>query len=213
MTAPRPLLRPRATARPLARAALALVLLLPLVGCYLPVWFDAEVRISRQGYYDALFDGYLISLPFASDLAAGKLGAGQEKDESAKVVADLKRDSAVTQADYVRKGRFKVHWARKGDIIRQKMMTFVRRNEQILSLKYVKTTGMLTLEGRSLRGSDIQRLRQQGFTVQGELRVITPAAVASHNAQKVVRKGFDHIYVWKIKDWGDPAPKLDIRMR
>lgn len=198
---------------PLARASLALLVLLPLVGCYLPIWFDAEVRISRQGFYEAVFDGYLISLPFATDLRAGKLGAGEEKEESAKVVADLKRDSAVSQADYMRKGRFKVHWERKGDILRQKMMTFVRRNEQILTIKYVKTTGMLTVEGRSLRGSDIQRLRQQGFTVQGELRVITPAAVASHNAPRVERKGFDHIYVWKIRDWADPAPKLQIRMK
>jgi len=195
------------------RAMLALLLLVPLSACYVPIYFDAEIKITRQGFYEAEFDGYLAKLPLASDVTTGKIGGGAETEASAKIVADLKRDSAVTQADYVSKGRFKVHWEKQGDIIRQKMMTFVRRNEKILTLKYVKTTGMLTMEGRYISQANIQRLRQQGLGVQGELRVITPAAVANHNAQQIVKKGFDRVYVWKTKDWSDPVPRLSIRMR
>ena len=45
------------------RIAATMVLTALLAGCYLPIRFDAEIEVTRNGYYSVVFDGYLVSVP------------------------------------------------------------------------------------------------------------------------------------------------------
>ena len=47
------------TAKLLKNLLLPVVLSAFLGGCYIPIRFDAEIEIRRNGFYDFKFDGYL----------------------------------------------------------------------------------------------------------------------------------------------------------
>ena len=133
----------KSTAGKIAAVALLTVL---LAGCYLPIKFDAEVEITHTGYYSVVFDGYLVSIPLILGLRDGSISPLEENEKVASTLNDFKRDSAVKEAKYFKQGRFKVNWQRKGDLLRARMVTFLRRNELILIVKYVKETGLITVQ-------------------------------------------------------------------
>lgn len=190
------------------------VIAFALAGCYLPVRFDAEIEIDRKGYYSMIFDGYMVWVPLYEDIRSGKLSPDQEKAKVERIKTDITRDSAATEFKYIKKGHFKLHWEKKGDLLRTKAVTFLRRNERIFSLKYVKQTGRITVEGRQISKENIAKLAQAGLSTQGELRVITNAGVLDHNANEVRKGKGPHqgkkIYVWKVTGFQDPKPKLII---
>lgn len=41
------------------RALSVVTVMLVLTCCYMPIRFDAEIDVSRGGYYEFFFDGYL----------------------------------------------------------------------------------------------------------------------------------------------------------
>jgi len=94
-------------------AAVALLTAL-LAGCYLPIKFDAEVEITRNGYYSVIFDGYLVSIPLTLGLRDGTISPLEENEKVGNTLKDFKRDSAVKEAKYFKQGRFKVNWQKKG---------------------------------------------------------------------------------------------------
>lgn len=192
---------------------LALVCLPVLAGCYVPVRFDAEIEISRSGYYEMIFDGYIARAALYQDIRDRKIDSQEEREKADAVIADFTRDSATKQADYVRQGIFKVHWHKSGDLLRSRMVAFFRRNENLLSIKYVKETGRITMAGATISQSNARRLIESGLDITGQLRVITDAPVASHNAGRVVDRGAKQVYVWDLRSALDPPPKLIIPLR
>ena len=203
------------TIKPPLITALALVVTaIVLGGCYMPARFDAEIEITRYGFYNIIFDGYLVSIPLYDGLRKGKISAGEEKTKAANLKTDLTRDSAVKEFQYVKQGHFKVHWEKKGDLLRTKMVTFLRRNANIISLKYVRTTGRITMTGTAVAPSQAKRLAAMGLNITGELRLKTNANVVDHNATKVKKtKNRGKLYIWKLKSIFDPSPNLVISVR
>lgn len=199
------------------RALPALVLAVvafALAGCYVPVRFDAEIEISRAGYYDMIFDGYLARAPLYDDLRRNKITPSEERERVAAIVTDLTRDRATQEADYIRQGVFKVNWRKSGDLLRTGMVSFVRRNENLLSVQYIKERGEITMNGAVLSPSNAKRLVEAGLDIQGELRVKTDARVVRHNATRVVeRAGRETLYVWTVRTALQPAPRLVIAVR
>ena len=186
-----------------------------LTGCYLPVRFDAEIEITRAGYYDVIFDGYLVSVPLYQGLREAKISPLEENGKVDAIRRDLIRDSAVKEFKYFKQGYFKVNWRRKGDLLRTKMVTFLRRNATILILKYVKTTGLITVQTAPIAKANARRLRESGLDTQGQLRVKTDARVVDHNAGRMVdgpQRG-QKIYVWDVKSLLDPPPKIVLAPR
>jgi len=192
---------------------LALACLPALSGCYVPVRFDAEIEISRSGYYDMIFDGYVARAALYREVRNRKIDSREEREKANAVIADFKRDSATQEADYVRQGIFKVHWRKSGDLLRTRMVAFFRRNENLLSIKYVKETGRITMAGATISPSNAQRIIDAGLNITGQLRVITDAAVARHNAGRVINRGAKQVYVWDVKSALDPPPTLIIPLR
>ncbi len=195
----------------LAAAFLAAV----LSGCYLPLRFDAEIELSKRGYYSIIFDGYLAWVPFFDKLRKGKLSKKKERKESKRILKDLKRDSATKEAKYFKNGVFKVHWEKSGDLFRSPMVTFVRRNATLFSISYIKKSGQVTLRGTMVKKSDAQRLTDMGLGIDGELRVKTDGRVVKHNAAKETKVPGSNqkLYVWKVKSLFDRAPELVMVLR
>ncbi|MDP6788292.1 MAG: hypothetical protein QGI13_14315 [Rhodospirillales bacterium] len=183
-----------------------------LGGCYMPIRFDAEIEITRTGYYSVIFDGYLVSIPLYRGLREETISPLEENEKVAYILKDFNRDSAVNEVKYFQHGRFKVNWQRKGDLLRARMVTFLRRNEPIITVKYVKDTGLITVQTNPIAKSTAQRLLDNGLSMQGQLRVKTDLQVVDHNATRVLKRKTP-IYVWDIKSILDQPPKINMAFR
>lgn len=194
--------------------ALGAFLAAVLGGCYMPVRFDAEIELTRGGYYELIFDGYLADVGLFDGINKGEISPAEEKKKAERIKTDITRDKSVKEFAYIEQGHFKVHWRKSGDLIRTKMVTFLRRNEKFLSIKYVKKTGLISMEGVAIGPSAARKLFAIGLDSQGQIRVKTDAKVISHNATKVRDKDkAKKIYVWQIKSILDPVPRLTISLR
>ena len=192
-----------------------MIVAVALGGCYLPVRFDAEVEISRYGAYIMIFDGYLVDVPLYDGLRKRKISPAEERKKAERIKTDLTRDSATKEFNYLKQGHFKVHWRKAGDLLRAKMVTFLRRNEKFLIISYVKTTGLVSVQSNPIDRKTARRLMQAGLDMQGQLRVRTDAKVAGHNAQRVMtdKTTGKTVYIWNIKSILDPPPKISIVLR
>ena len=180
-----------------------------LTGCYLPGSFDAEIELSRTGLYKMKFDGYIVDLKMYDDLRTGKLSKQSEINPKIdQVIGDFKRDSGTRAVSYFGNGAFKVVWGKSGDLIRTTMISFFRRNENMLSISYVKDKGLITLAGKSIGKNNAARLNKMGLNIRGVLRIKTDTRVISHNAQKVIKNGQVAEYVWEVLSIFDKAPKM-----
>jgi len=193
---------------------IAAFLITGLSGCYVPVSFYTEVEISRTGYYEMRYDGYLAWAPLYEKLRNGTLSPAEEQEKVAQITADLERDTATQEIKYMRRGRFKVDWRMSGDLFQAKMVTFVRQSDKIMTLKFIKDTGEMIFEGTSASRARAKQLIDAGLNITGDLRVKTDARVVSHNAASVTKNGGrGRIYAWKIKSVFDPPPRLVIATR
>ena len=194
--------------------ALGAFLAVVLGGCYMPVRFDAEIEITRGGYYSLIFDGYMVDVGLYKGLLEGKYSSAEKKKKIESIKADFARDTSTNEYAYIDQGHFKVNWRKSGDLIRTKMVVFLRRNEKFFTIKYFKKTGLITMEGVALAKSAAKKLFALGLNSQGQIRVKTDAKVISHNATKVRNKNkAKKIYVWQIKSIFDPIPRLTISLR
>ena len=190
-----------------------LALLVLLTGCYLPARFAAEIEISRNGFYKMDFEGFVVEAYFYRDLQDGKLTQKQVNDKIEAILGDFERDGATKDASYFGQGAFKVKWVKSGDLLRSRMVTFVRRNEEMLSLTYLKDKGVIRVRGRALSKEQKDRLAQMGLNMQGELKVTTDAEVIDHNATKVEKNGGVGVYTWTIQSIFDKTPQMVLALR
>lgn len=203
-------------AKPLLLAVLLSVTGVFLSGCYMPVRFDAEMEVTRAGYYSIIFDGYLAKVPFYDDIRQRKITREEEKEKVEVYRKDLTRDSAMSQVNYIKQGIYHAHWEKEGDILRDKFITFIRRNENMMSLRYVKKDGTVILAGATIGKEQKEQLAGIGLDMQGELRLITDAKVLGHNASVV--KDWPStgprfkMYVWPMANLFAPSPNLVIKL-
>ena len=117
-----------------------------LSGCYVPLQFDADVVINRTGHFEMAFDGDVVWSPLYDKLRRGELSRSEEREKVETIKKDLERDGAFSEIEYERQGTFKVRWRKAGDLLQSKMISFIRRNERLLTLKYLKDYGRDRLE-------------------------------------------------------------------
>lgn len=186
-------------------------LIMTLSGCYVPLQFNADVVINRTGHFEMAFDGDVAWAPLYDKLRRGQISRSEEQETVRTIKKDLSRDKAFSEIEYERHGKFKVSWHKTGDLLRSKMISFIRRNEKLLTLKYVKTTGEISLSGTSLSDAQAQRLTDRGLNMAGTLRVRTDARVLRHNATSVAEDGMRwYTYTWRLQSVYDPTPNLVI---
>lgn len=196
----------------LSRLAVALFLVAVLAGCYMPIRFDAEIEITRGGYYDFKFDGYLAKVELFKGLKEGKITPEQEKKQIEIIRRDFGRDNSVKEFKYLKMGHFKINWERAGDLIKTKSVTFINAPEYILGIRYNYKTRRITVAGKSLKKDMKKKLDQLGLGWTGQIRVFTDAKVITHNAttvQKNKRKGGRFMtYIWKLNNIYAPTPSM-----
>lgn len=193
---------------------LTTLLVLPLSGCYIPASFDAKIEISRTGFYKIRFEGYLAETNLFNKVVRDKISPAEEKERVARLKLDMMRDSATKLFEYFKKGHFRVVWEKQGDILKSKMVSFLRRNENLLSISYVKSKALVSIQGTPISKTNAQRMVDAGLGMQGSLTVITDATVISHNAAKVRKgEGRKKTYIWIITSPFDPSPKLSFNLR
>lgn len=204
-------LRPAVTTKSFFSLCCAAFLTFLVSGCYVPLRFDAEVVINRTGHFEMAFDGDVAWAPLHDKLRRGRISRVEETETVGIIKRDLARDTGFQEIEYARHGTFKVRWRKAGDLLRSKMITFIRRNEKLLTLKYVKTTGEISLSGTSLTDNQAQRLADRGLDMTGTLRVRTDARVMRHNAHSVVEDERRwRTYTWRIQRGDEPTPNLVI---
>ena len=202
---------------PLLRAFVLVLAVIGLSSCYMPIRFDAEIELSRRGYYEFFFDGYMAKVALYDGLRKGEISKEEEQKQAKQIESDFQRDTSTKEIKYYKKGHFKVNWHRKGDLIKAKTVTFVRRNEHMLSISYNNKTGRVSVAGRSIKRDTKRQLAEMGLNMTGEIRVITDTAVISHNAtgvKKLPKRGPGYrMYTWKINNIFDRTPSLITTLR
>ena len=189
--------------------------MLVLASCYLPQRFDSEIEVDAAGYYSMIFDGYIVDVGLYQGLLDGSINEEKEAEKVVVLLRDLSRDSAMQKVEYYKQGHFRVTWERKGDLLKTKTVTFLRRNESMISLKYVAGTGLVEMMGRSIGKADKQRLAESGLGMQGEIRVKSPIPALDHNASEVIQDKNDELtkwYVWRIKNIFQATPRLLLKI-
>ena len=196
----------------LTRFAMALFLVAVLMGCYMLIRFDAEIEITRGGYYDFKFDGYMAKVELFKGLKEGKINPGEEKKQIGIIERDFGRDASVKEFKYLKMGHFKVNWERNGDLIKARSVSFFNASEFFLGIRYNSKTRRITMSGKSLTNNAKKKLDQLGLGWTGQIRVFTDAKVITHNAtlvKKNKRKGGRFMtYIWKLNNIYATTPSL-----
>jgi len=203
--------------RGLFRPLLLLFVAVVGAGCYMPIRFDAEIELTRSGYYEFFFDGYLAKVQLYDKLRKREISREEEKEQVELIKNDFKRDRSTKEFKYYKKGHFRVNWERKGDLTKAKSVTFFRRNEHMLGIAYNSKSGRVSISGRSIKRDTKRQLDEIGLGTTGQIRVITDANVISHNAtsvKKFRRRGPRFkIYTWEIKSLFDRTPSMTVALR
>ncbi len=180
-----------------------------LAGCYLPSQFKFDVRISDNGEYTVSYVGRLAESTLLIGLREGTMDAAKEAEKVEMVKKDLARDSGFRAVNYVGGGFFDVRYEKAGNIFDDKTLTFVNGSSRILSLALISETNTLTILGSTVPVNYHKQLKSIGFTLDGELRVVTDAKVLDHNANQISGDS-EKTYFWALRDLDAPAPKIVI---
>ncbi len=190
------------------RRFLALLpLILVLGGCYVPSEFKSLIQITSDGRYVFAFTGGLNSVAIVQALAKGTASEAEIQEKIDKTRADLARKPGFKSIDYKGQGRFEVDYEETGQLQEARNINFVSQGTRILSMKYLEAPNTVTVELVKVQDSYIRTLVQLGLRPVGELRVRTDAREVEHNATRVAGQGVRE-YVWDIKGFRGPAPKL-----
>lgn len=189
---------------------LSAVLVLGLSSCYIPDSFLAEFRISKGGGAAIDYNGDLVWIPLALDIADSKVSRDEAAEKSQILLKDLGRDGGFKELKQTGDARFRVSYHREGCMPDPYLYSFVRRNAQIMSV-HVKDR-ILTVRGSQFRPSDAARMMAKGVPMRGEFRVVTDAKVTNHNSRDVRAFGPYTVYVWKIENPLSPSPRLSMEI-
>lgn len=155
-------------------------------------------------------------MPLYEGLFKQKVGGAEEEKKVETVKTDFKRDRGTQDIQYHRKGIFRVKWQAQGDLLKAKMVTFIRRNAAMLTVSYADTTGLVSIYGASLTKENIERIAALALGTEGQIRLHTDAKVVTHNATSITdnpKKGPNFkTYTWKIAGFETP-PKMTIALR
>jgi len=195
-------------------ALLALVAVMTS-GCYLPIRYDAEIEITRTGHYSLIFDGYLVKVDLYDDLRNNKITPEEEREEIEKLRREFAVDNSASDFSYFKKGYFRIHWERKGDLLKYRTVSFLRNSKThlIFGIAYNKRSGRIGVTGKPLTADQRKQLAEMGLGgVNGEIRVISDLPQISNNATKVKKNrsrgpGFK-TYIWKINNIFRPTPSV-----
>lgn len=207
-----------------------------VASCYLPNKFELTMQIAPDGRYAISYDGTLTELQFLQRIGSGEL-QGDQVDEYVSIYEnEMRRNSGFKEVSYLGKAEYGVKYERQGSLSREKQFSFPTRRGIILGLRrwtaesaadhiarfeavghpalqsmaeagFANEPNIMELFGDRLPAQMRADLKNNGFWVQGTIRIWTSAKVGYHNAQSVV-PGNPSLYIWDINDLDDPSPHM-----
>ena len=200
------------------KTLVSMLLVVLLGSCYLPLRFDAEIDLTRQGFYTMTFIGFMTDVDLFRKIRTGEI-KGADIDKQLKLIeTDFKRSPNTKEFSVFdrTRGIFKIRWEKKGDILKDRMVTFIRRNEAMLNIIYNKDKSTIAIQGASIATAHKKRLLDMGLNTTGVLKVTTDARIISSNATKEQnrrdgKRGKE--FTWQINSILDPKPVLMIDFR
>jgi hypothetical protein len=193
------------------RGLCGLLIVVLLVGCYLPSDFTADLRITPDGSYNFQYTGQLTYLPLLEKLDQGTLSQSETAEQVKAVTADLARDKGFEEISYLDHASFHVRYRHVGNILKEKTFTFVRINARLLSLER-QPDGTVDIFGDKPNKADAERIAATGLVMRGQLRIQTEADVKQQNATEVI-EATPAVYVWRIDGIDKPSPRLILSTR
>lgn len=195
------------------KCLIGLIILLPLVACYVPDNFAAEIRITKEGNYGISYSGDLIWAPLFGQSARGEIEAEAAAEQIIGFTADLKLDGHFQSVASLGRGRFQVRYNRQGTIAHTQVISFVRRSARIFQL-FATEEGQVRFLGRSASAMQAEQLENISMQTRGLFRIVTDSPVSEHNASAVrpaPMPGYA-MYDRKLSSFRQPAPKLTLQL-
>ncbi|MEL0105884.1 MAG: hypothetical protein VW802_02950 [Rhodospirillaceae bacterium] len=164
------------------------------------------------------FIGFMTKVDVFHKLSQKKL-SDAELDEKLKIIEkDFRRSKNTKEFSIFDRKRaiFKVKWEKSGDILKDRMVTFFRRNEALLNIIYNKNKDTVTIQGAAIAKSQKKRLLDIGLNTTGVIKIKTDARIIRSNANSE-RKRRDgkrgKEFTWNISSILAPKPVLVIDFR
>lgn len=189
-----------------------LIVLVPLLWrCYLPDEFKAEIRIAGNGDYAISYQGVLTWVPVFANILHHKLVGAERAAKLTEFEKDLRRDKNFSEVSSLGNGQYRVKYERTGHFKESEMVTFVRRNAAIITIKALKN-GTVTVAGSAISPHHAGEITKLGLGMRGTFRVVTGAAVIKNNAMHVSSNGPFQVYDWQIDSETRVSPKIVIKL-
>ena len=190
----------------LKRVGILLLAIAAISGCYFPSDFTADLQLDREGRYRFTYVGKLTDVSMARRMMRGDLQGINLQKRIEIAERDMRRDSSFKEIRYEEKARFGIQYQREGYIVAERSFDFVRLSSRILTLKYNRNTGEITLIGAKPNEKQAKALEEAEIEFNGVLRVWTNAQPDKHNSKKVETRGRLIVYSWKIENVDQPVP-------
>ena len=181
-----------------------------LAGCYLPDDFNIDLNVEQNGDYRFSYRGLLVQPTITEAILNEEIDADEEEERVEKVLADLKRDSGVSELVYQGEGVFRIVYERRGNIMRDKSFVFVRRNSRILEMFFRAESNTVEIRGGFVPDQYEERLTALGYEMTGRIELRTTAGIRSHNAAEFIETGGQNRLRWEIRSITDPVPNVII---
>ncbi|WP_404426903.1 hypothetical protein [Thalassospira australica] len=189
---------------------IAIIAPVVLAGCYLPDDFTIDLNVEQNGDYRFSYRGLLVQPTITEAILNEEIDADEEEERVEKVLADLKRDSGVSELAYQGEGVFRIVYERRGNIMRDKSFVFVRRNSRILEMFFRAESNTVEIRGGFVPDQYEERLTALGYEMTGRIELRTTAGIRSHNAAEFIETGGQNRLRWEIRSITDPVPNVII---
>ncbi len=180
-------------------------------GCYMPMDFKADLRITPDGNYNFQYQGMLVHVPLLEKIAKNELSRDDLNKNVAAVERDLRRDRNFTEVAYLDNAAFRVRYKKVGNILQQRTFNFVRQNARLLTISQ-HPDGTIRIVGDKPNTEIADDLAERGLVMRGTLRIQTEGQVVKHNATEVMQ-AVAPVYVWTIEGHRKPSPRLILTAR
>lgn len=189
-----------------------IILLLPflwtLVGCYIPYAYLTKIEIMNDGRYSLKFQGRVVAASFLNKIENENLQDDEDEYELNKVAHsnELVR-LGFKNPQYVYPASYETSYEVKGNLFKERMVTFPSRSGSVLAIKLLKDN-QIVVESRRMNEKYIAQLEKSGIPFVGNVALWTDIPVTKHNAHHVVPGTPADAYAWKIHSLSEKPIQL-----
>ena len=190
------------------RRAAALLLAPLLAGCFAPDVFDARLSVRADGRAQVAFEGRIVHLLGALDVAAGRMD--EDDVEFARLEAQMRADPFMRSVRHVGGGIFELSYIASVRLDPGEAMVFPPVGEPIFVVVR-RPDGVAEVSARTLDIEQATLLPRLGARMRGDLTLVTDAVLRDHNGL-LVGDLLDRTVTWRFEGPETIAPFAEISL-